>query len=267
MLTKQQQSEVRKAVEAQARKVRVAKMTANILSAYARSTDEEREHGMRWYSVARALIADIASKYGIDARLAITVCAVTSPKNTWTGNLRDTDLILRTFATKRKAFDRMVKAFDTVEGKFTPRGDKDAFKSLGAQTYPACILKAYRILRDKSRHHLTEDTAPKTFSFDENIADDNSARITVDFHAYNIAMKTDFKSGEVNITKRPYAEISEAYRNAARAVGIEPRQIQAVVWVNRRNGLDRANIAQADRIPLKKAAVMRLERERRLFAL
>jgi hypothetical protein len=245
-------------------------MAANILRKYAKSTDEERTHGMGWYKLANVTITEIANKYGVAAHLAFAVAAVVSPNNSWTGNLSDAEKIIRIFTNDRKAFDAMAQAFDAEESGYKPRGNAQAFKPLRLHTYPMCILKAYRILRDASTHHLTV-ISQKTFSFNDNIANEASELVTVDFHAYNIANKTAYTSKEApSITKRVYDEISDAYTRAAQALGIRGYQLQAITWVSHRNEIDRALIVasesdEASNKGLAKAAVNRMKRERAAF--
>lgn len=269
-LTKKQQAQIARErklrTEAKARQARIARMTRNILAIFSRATSEEIKQGLHWYQVARTLILTIAYRFGIEPRIAIAVFAVLSPNNSFTGNLRDTELVLRFFTNRPRKFANLVKRYDAAPGKYRPRGESYALAEIGAQTYPACVLKAYRILRDQSTHHLTE-TARKTFAFFDNLANDHSDLVTIDFHAYNIARKTQHSSKDLpTISKGAYAEISEAYTIAARRLGIEPRQLQAITWTVRRNELDKRDLAHAESNALAKVRNNRMARERSLYA-
>lgn len=55
--------------------------------------------------------------------------------------------------------------------------------------------------------------------------------VTVDSHAYSIAMGTHTFSKDVKMTRGIYKEIAISYRNAAKREGISPAQMQAITWV------------------------------------
>lgn len=76
---------------------------------------------------------------------------------------------------------------------------------------------------------------PKLQSFASAIADPNTDMVTVDQHAYSIAMGKHFTTKNAKFGIRVYREIAQAYRDVAADTTYTPIQVQAITWVVWRN--------------------------------
>lgn len=72
---------------------------------------------------------------------------------------------------------------------------------------------------------------PKVTNFKRNILGDKLS-VTVDTWAYRISRDT---SETKTINEKLYAEVAEDYIEAARLIGISPRELQAITWVTYRD--------------------------------
>ena len=161
-------------------------------------TPEEYDQGMFWYAEANAFCEIIATELGFTLEDVAQCVAILSPQQSWDTNKRNAVLIATTldwrihiFATK----EQKVNAVLALDGK-------------------------YRI----------PETAIKTFSFADNIANPESLRVTVDRHAMGVALN-DREAERVKITPKRYREIERAYQTVARRHGAMPYQIQARTWL------------------------------------
>jgi hypothetical protein len=72
---------------------------------------------------------------------------------------------------------------------------------------------------------------PKVRAFYANIMGDTDA-VTVDVWAARVATGLTGKAAERAIgTAKRYADVADAYRHAARILGVTPREVQAATWV------------------------------------
>ncbi len=108
--------------------------------------------------------------------------------------------------------------------------DIDSFK---VSTYGANKRKAWSILEEQLHTDddiLTRLNGQKTRSFYSNIR--GLDEVTIDGHALNIARGVRFNltDDRTNLGKRLYRELQQAYVRAAKRVGIEPHNLQAITW-------------------------------------
>lgn len=110
------------------------------------------------------------------------------------------------------------------------------------------IGKAIRILENGNLENISKELgdAHKVRNFYNNIIDPNSDKgpVTVDTHAGAAAMLKPFAANDTEIAKHTfggvsdkktgaigtYAALTEAYRLAAKEVGILPREMQSITW-------------------------------------
>lgn len=198
------------------------KLVENILKVYNVATDTEKAEGLSWYADARKVCARLAKKYKQPLEVVCYVTAALSPNNKWQRNLIDTEKVLALHVSGE--LHKKVTAYQC--------GDIEALRGI-ASTYTVNLIKAYSIIETRDFSYLGKGL--KTHNFAKNIflvkKDDN---VTIDFHAFSIA--TDFRHTVKSIKStafRPkqYHEIANAYREAGKLVGIQPKQMQAITWV------------------------------------
>ena len=181
----------------------------NILKVYRRATLDDTAHGVEWYDRAKRISDIIAKDTGLHINTVIGVMAALSPNNKWTINVRNTQDMCRAW----------------ING-----GDLDDFK---VSTYGNNKLKAWSMLEDNlidDDDILTRLNGQKTRSFYSNIR--GLDEVTIDGHALNIArgVRINLTDDQTNIGKRLYRELQAAYVRAAKRVGIEPHELQAITW-------------------------------------
>ena len=105
-----------------------------------------------------------------------------------------------------------------------------------------CSTSTYKSMRDKAWSILeqmpdTDDgvveilNGQKIVSFFQNIMGHDTC--TIDGHAINIARgkRLGLTDQTVSVSKSGYKELQEAYRKAAKRVGLKAYEIQAITWV------------------------------------
>ena len=166
----------------------------NILRHYRAATQEAIEAGTHWYEAALAICRDAAKEHELDLERAVCALAHLSSRLPWTKN---------------------VEAFSIL---------------VSGQPRPAWVLT--RSWQQASAALVAADPwstfgrrASKTRSFAQAILGDENA-VTVDVWAARVA------GVDPNILRLPreYAAVAEAYRRAAKRVGLTPRELQAIVW-------------------------------------
>jgi len=181
----------------------------NILKVFRRATLEDTAHGVEWYDRAKRISQAIAKDTGVHINTVIGVMAALSPNNKWDINVRNT----------------LVMCDAWVNG--------DGIDDFKVSTYGANKRKAWSMLYDDLTDDddiLTRLNGQKTRSFYSNIR--GLDEVTIDGHALNIARGVRFNltDDQTNIGKRLYRELQDAYVRAAKRVGVEPHELQAITW-------------------------------------
>ena len=181
----------------------------NILKVYRRATLDDTAHGVEWYDRAKRISQAIAKDTGVHINTVIGVMAALSPNNKWDINVRNT----------------LVMCDAWVNG--------DGIDDFKVSTYGANKRKAWSMLYDDLTDDddiLTRLNGQKTRSFYSNIR--GLDEVTIDGHALNIARGVRFNltDDQTNIGKRLYRELQDAYIRAAKRVGVEPHELQAITW-------------------------------------
>jgi len=195
----------------------------NIVETHRRANEEFRKGGASWYPRANELATQIGQ--GNTERGAGIIAAL-SPLTSWESNIK--------------------KAHEVVNTGTTTHLSPDA------------ISKAQRI--HQGEHPLDVLGGNKVRSFYQNIQDPSNAEpVTIDRHAYDIAMGRPFVGlggkSKRNITvgpsghkpmsedlglsaKKRYEHFSEAYRRASGELEIPtPNVTQAITWVTHRGAI------------------------------
>lgn len=180
-------------------------MIKHIERFYSMATPEEIADGRDWYADARSFARRMAFKYSATVPQVAQIIAVLSPRISWEQNKANAEKFL--------AYGADVKIFATRAQK---------------QKCAEILTGSYAI----------PETAQKTFSFAENIAELESPRVTVDRHASKIAIN-DLRGGSVSITKKNYLEFESAYKKSAERLGLRPYELQAITWITYKRVVNR----------------------------
>lgn len=169
----------------------------NIIATFNAASEDQRRRGMDWYVTANQLASMIADG---NTRAGAGVIAALSANKRWSEN---TKIATRAYAT------------GTASGHVSDACRKAQAIMDGAD--PESVLPM----------HL------KTGNFYRCISDPrHPSAVCVDRHAVDVAVGR--ASGEADRglgSVKRYATISDAYRTAARRLGVRPCQVQAVSWV------------------------------------
>jgi hypothetical protein len=181
-----------------------ATMVASIRHAWDSATAADLEAGLGWYGEAHGVAAALAA--GTDGRVsteqAAGVIAALSPRQTWQRNIRLAALVVDAWSL----------------GVAMPGG-----------VFARQLATAVAILEGRQ----AGPTGPKVSAFHRAILGDTSA-VVVDVwaaRAAGIAMPHG-----TSLTPANYRRIEAAYREAADALGVAPRDLQAATWVATRGG-------------------------------
>jgi hypothetical protein len=173
---------------------------ANIIKVFKSATPDQLARGREWYPTARRVAQLMAgSDEPSKIRAAAGVIAALSPQKAWDYNV---DLAKSAFAT------------GTVRGQV-----RDA------------VVKAEKIMLGYDPLDILPDDS-KTWNFFRAIWDPTDPdAVVVDRHAHDIAVGEIYGNRDRGLsTKRRYATIAHAYREAARQLGELPLVVQAVTW-------------------------------------
>jgi hypothetical protein len=173
----------------------------NIIDTYYRSTPDERQAGLSWYLDAHVIARNVGKG---NLKLGAALIAVTSPMQKWERNV--------------------IVAKHAMEFGSPYPGMK------------AIMDKVSRLLEGENPDTVV--SGQKVTSFYRNILDPYGPEVTIDRHAIDIALaKRHTDTNRPSIGKKMYAELADAYRDAAVILGISPLELQAVTWVTWRREL------------------------------
>lgn len=165
----------------------------NILNTFEEATAQQQAEGMLWYAEAHELAASLSS----NTATAAGVIAALSPMMSWTRNV----------ALAKKAF-----------------ADLRASGALGLS-----VKRANQIL--DGADPLDVLGGDKVRSFYLNILDPQGDDVTVDRHAFDVALNLrNSENDRTQIKGKRYAALADLYRDAAVVAGVLPNQMQAVTW-------------------------------------
>lgn len=176
----------------------------NILPVFRAARDEQISAGVRWYADAHTFALTIAQG---DIVKGAGVIAALSPQTSWAQNMT---LAARAFA--------------------------EGFAS--GQT-GANVTKANRILSGESPDEVLGWNNPnaksghKVRNFFRNIVDPTGPEVTIDRHAFDIAVGEETDSATRGQLGRvgQYDLFADTYRQAAELVGVAPAFMQAATWL------------------------------------
>ena len=169
-------------------------MVRRIEAIYAQATPQEVDEGMYWYAKAHA----IARAIDPDPAIGAGIIAALSPQLSWGNN---------------------VKAAKALAAGIRP-----------TRPLPASIAKAERIHGGEAPAAVLG--GKKVTAFYANILNPADAlTVTVDRHAVALATGWSPMEGTLLLGRKGgYEAVADAYRHAARRLGILPSQVQAITW-------------------------------------
>lgn len=161
------------------------------------------EDGLKWYDDAREFCSRVSIMSNVPYINVCAILAALSPRNKWERNKADCyELCIGNESHKYGTFSAMVKKAKLI-------------KSL---TKYSDIIKALN--------------GPKIISFFDNIYDENSQHVTVDFHMHHIALGKYYSEEErPSLNKSTYDEIQRAIEIVAHNNKLRPYELQAILWV------------------------------------
>lgn len=177
-------------------------MVENILVVYNSASADQIEAGTNWYREAYVVAHSLAFQYGYSAEQAAGVIAATSPLMSWAANKRIAESILASKGTLTDGY--LKKNLEKANSILNGTSVWDAIRANKTRAFFECIL-----------YNGATDI------------------VCVDRHAYGIACNERERSTQRNLsfTDKQYAGIAEAYRDAARRVGVSGAVMQAITWV------------------------------------
>ena len=186
----------------------------NIIACRRRAKPQDVAAGIAWYAEAYEECRLIAWQHNLPVYAVVGVVAALSPNNRWKTNITNARDLIDAFVNGR---------------------DMD---SVSVCTYSAMKRKAWDILvtavrPGEMKAHLN---GRKIVCFYENIMGEDTC--TIDGHARNIAYneRVNLTDNKTNIGVKEYANLQEAYRQAAKRCTVNGRlfkayELQAVTWV------------------------------------
>jgi hypothetical protein len=185
---------------------RQAAMTRRLVRLAADVAPADWTAGAAWYDRAAASADGMAEAYDVSREVAAGVIAHLSPRESWARNVANAA--------------RMLDA--------AHRGAACPAVAVGRQR-----VKAWRVARGQANPFASH--GPKTLAFTRCILGDREA-VCVDSWAARAA--TGDPRHEGPRTALQYRTMAAAYRSAARILGVDPRTLQAALWIHVRGAAD-----------------------------
>jgi hypothetical protein len=169
---------------------------SNVLTTYARATEDQLARGKAWYGTAHELAGILA---GGDTYQGAGVLAALSANKSWPLNIK---LATRAFADGEPS------------GHFRDALDKAA-RILGGED-PVDVLPM----------------RSKTGNFFRCIADPSDPEpVCIDRHAHDVAVGRTHRDNVRGLScQNRYNALAQCYRTAAKRVGLLPSELQAICW-------------------------------------
>jgi len=195
---------------------------------YHKSSDITRKYGLVWYDRASEFVETVALEFGLSYDVVNHCLCVLSNANEWDANKKDCR--------------RMIKAF--VNG--------DSIDSFKVKTYGRDKLKAWDVLKKNIR---IQPSALKTYSFAMNIDNiDSHYNVTIDRHMLSCMLTRDYGS----MTSLKYSIFRDAIIDFSKCYNIEPRQMQAILWLQIKIDKNQITEKQIHDLYTRKSEVKRL---------
>ena len=192
-------------------------MVRRITRAFRAATPADLAAGLGWYAEAGRVAGVIAAEHGTSVETAAGIIAALSPRCQWS-----TNVVFAERVAARAAAGLPCPKVSTTANRGTAWLIATGTAPLDAL---GTVAPSGRVV---SGH--------KVRSFYANILGDTDA-VTVDMWAYAVAVgawrtyRGQRVPADATMTAADYRRIADAYRRAARILGVTPRECQAAVWV------------------------------------
>jgi hypothetical protein len=198
-------------------------LVANILDAYANSTEEEYTAGIEWYNKVHNIAKDFADKYGYSFEVVCAVFARLSPNLYWDTNYVQAIAFIEAHANGTASTWEDVRIWTpySYEGKPCGYGTNNNLAWQILETGDTSLVRGEKI--ESFMHNFMMGP------------EDPDTKATVDIWATRVAFKDPLVEPAINDTDGSYAYLEQAYNLAAQEAGLTPKQIQAVTWVHYKN--------------------------------
>lgn len=196
----------------------VEEIADNILRIWHSATPSQLT--FNWYKEANLFAQYLAEAYDFSVPAAAAIISALSPQNKWERNQIDAESVCAALEIGLKIWNIPVSTYNVNKFKAA---------EVAYQHRKGSIAEIVGIFKGL-----------KTRSFFINIAiPDDPYTVTVDFHAYGVAVAKRYASNGRNtvpsIGKADYTKVADAYRLAAQRLSVPPSKVQAVTWVVWRN--------------------------------
>ncbi len=173
----------------------------NVLDVFHAATMPQVQAGATWYADAYAFAGKLSDTYGVSRTIASGVIAAGSPLCGWGQNKANAERWVAQGFGDRYLSVGIVKVNDMLTNG----------------TDPLKVLLSRKV----RNFYLSILTGGMHYS-----------AVCIDRHAWDIAIGSRSDNNGRNITDKRFDEAADAYRSAARIVGMSPAQIQAITWVS-----------------------------------
>jgi|APSaa5957512535_1039671.scaffolds.fasta_scaffold04851_3 hypothetical protein len=175
------------------------------------ATPEQVEAGSIWYDEAREYATGLAIKHGYTVSTVCAVLSALSPAVSWNVNKRDAHTLLGLAAV----------------GETEP-------DNIPASTYGPQVEKALRIAWTGNPDLIGNGL--KTVSFYLNMVGIQDGSVcTIDRHILGAATGSrDATHKDISVTSKRYFDVSAQIKRLARNRNLQPKQVQAVIWLTYR---------------------------------
>lgn len=175
----------------------------NVLDVYATASPAQIAAGATWYSDAFRFCGNLALSSGFDRKAVAGIVAAGSPLTGWGQN-------------------------KTNAARWIANRKADKYLTVG-------IVKADAIMAGADPLDVLLSRKIRNFYLSILTGGMHSQACCIDRHAWDIANGERGENKGRNITDKRFDEAADAYRSAARIVGMSPAQLQAITWVTWRN--------------------------------
>ena len=201
----------------------------NIIACRRRAKPQDVAAGIAWYAEAYEECRTISDGYGLPVYVVVGVVAALSPNNRWSTNITNARDLIDAFVNGRDMDSVSVCTYGAMKRKAWSILDHTAIQMSDGlydwTAYDETVKEIKAILNGR-----------KIVCFYENIMGEDTC--TIDGHARNIAYneRVNLTDNKTSIGVKEYANLQEAYRQAAKRCTVNGRrfkayELQAVTWV------------------------------------
>ena len=181
---------------------------ANVLKWAERASDSDIVAGLTWYDDVRAFCSALSHEFEIPTADVAAAFSALSPRISVAMNFTACLQVVSAAAIGKGAH-----ALPTVAGIRTN------------------VDKAHAIIWS-GWESVDWTNSPKTWAFFQNIIDPNSADVTVDVWAERVAYDDPTFRATGGAAGKHYADVANAYLEAAIELDIDVVQLQAITWIS-----------------------------------